>query len=165
MVLQNTETKDLLEAVIESVDENDFKQIRKNKIQFKWFNWTRLKTRELYKLCLKDSNIILGLMCILEHKDPATDAIEIELLEVGDENVGSKKKLDNIAGCLIAFACRESFRRGHGGWMFLTPKTELIAHYTALYGLKYVPPIGGKLVGMMLAEPQISHRLIRKYLD
>lgn len=29
------------------------------------------------------------------------------------ENIGLNKQYDGIAGTLIAFACRESFKRGH----------------------------------------------------
>ena len=39
------------------------------------------------------------------------------------------KKTGNIAGCLIAFACRESFKKGYGGFVSLMPKTELISYY------------------------------------
>lgn len=70
------------------------------------------KSQEVYKLRLKTSELILGLMCLIDHRDPETRAIEIELLEVSIENTRSTKKWDRIAGCLIAYACRESFKRG-----------------------------------------------------
>ena len=39
-------------------------------------------------------------MCLIDHEDEAPNAIEIELLEVSEENIGSEKKLDNIGGCI-----------------------------------------------------------------
>jgi len=53
--------------------------------------------------------------------------------------MGPGKKLDRIAGCLIAFACKESFKRGHDGCIFLIPKTYLINHYQEKYGFHYMP--------------------------
>lgn len=60
----------------------------------------------------KNDNNIQVLIYITEHADEATNAIEIALLEVCTENMGSGKKLDYTGECLIAFASRESFKRG-----------------------------------------------------
>ena len=75
-----------------------------------------------------------------------------------------EKKIERIAGCLIAFACRESFRRGHDGFVFLTHKTGLIKHNSSEYGLSYIPPLGNKLEGLMIAEPNVPISLIKKYI-
>jgi hypothetical protein len=104
-------------------------------------------------------------MCIIDHIDELTNAIEIELLEVGDENVGKKKKLDRIAGTLIAFACRESLKRGHEGYIFLTPKTKLIDHYKAKYYLAFTGPIGNNSIGVMVGEEKVARKLIKEYLE
>jgi hypothetical protein len=151
------------EAIIELLEEKDFKAVKMNKDQF-GFNWAKYKGNEVYKLYLEDNNTILGLMCIIDHTDPATNAIEIELLEVGRDNVGKGKKIGGIGGCLIAFACRESFKRGHDGFVFLTPKTGLIKHYNSEYGLSYMPPLGNRLEGLMIAESNVSISLIKKYI-
>lgn len=164
MNIQVIETGESIEAVIEKVQEADFKNIKKTKGGFH-FNWKKYRGKELYKLRYKNDPKILGLMCIQEHNDPQTNAIEIELLEAIEENVGKAKKIENIAACLIAFACRESFRRSHDGFLFLTPKTGLIDHYSEKYGLEYCPPIGSKLEGIMIAKPHVSLSLIKQYLD
>jgi hypothetical protein len=105
-------------------------------------------------------------MCIIEHTDEETNAIEVELLEVSVENMGPGKKLDHVAGCLIAFACRESFKRGHDGCIFLIPKTQLIEHYQAKYGFHYMPwKTEARPEGFMILYDDGSRRLIRKYLD
>ncbi len=33
----------------------------------------------------------------------------MDLLEIATHNIGKTKKYDDVAACLIAFACRESF--------------------------------------------------------
>jgi hypothetical protein len=47
-------------------------------------------------------------MCLVDHPGDGINAVEIELLEVAADHRRGKKKLANIAGCLIAFACCES---------------------------------------------------------
>ena len=123
MNLKDAVTGEALEAVIEPMTNNDFKVIKKSRDRFNKFNWSEYQGGEVYKIRLKADDSILGLMCLTDHEDEATNAIEIELLEVSVENIGSGKKLLNIGGCLIAFASRESFKRGHDGIVFLTPKT------------------------------------------
>ncbi|MEM8900042.1 MAG: hypothetical protein AAGC85_18145, partial [Bacteroidota bacterium] len=44
------------------------------------------------------------------------------------------KKLDHVAGCLVAFAIQLSFERGYYGFTSLLPKTQLIPLYIEKYG-------------------------------
>jgi len=165
MVLEDAENGAKLEAVIESITPNDFKAIGKDKSRFNSFNWSKYKDQEVYKLKLAEEEAILGLMCLVDHPGDGINAVEIELLEVAAENRRGKKKLANIAGCLIAFACRESFKRGYEGWVFLTPKSHLVEHYSAKYGFTYVPirPLT-RPEGFMELNTSGSLRLIKKYL-
>lgn len=153
-----------IEAVIEAIESKDFKQVAISNGGFQ-FNWEKYKGQEIFKLRDSQNDIILGLLCIQDHADLETNAIEIMLLEVIAENVGKNKKIEGIGGCLIAYACRESFRRGREGFVFLTPKTELIEHYENKYGMDYCPPLGNKLEGIMVINPKVSLSLIRTYLD
>jgi hypothetical protein len=164
MKIRVIEDGEEIEAVIEAVGPKDFKQFARSKGGFQ-FNWKKYKGQELYKLRDSQNDKILGLMCIRDHMDPETNAIEIELLEVIAENVGESKIIEGIAGCLIAFACRESFRRGREGFVFLTPKTGLIEHYADKYHMVYCPPLGSKLEGIMVTNPKDALSLIRTYLD
>jgi hypothetical protein len=76
----------------------------------------------------------LGLLCIVDHSRETKDAVEIVCLELSKGNVGRGKKIDWIAGCLIAFAVEKSVAFGHRGAVFLKPKTRLIRHYMEKYG-------------------------------
>jgi len=164
--IKETSTGSLLEAVIEPMTPADFKVIKKSREKFDKFDWSQYRQKEVYKLRRRDNDIILGLMCLIDHTDDATDAIEIELLEVSSENIGQRKQLDLIGGCLIAFACRESFKRGHRGCVFLVPKTSLLNHYPARYGFEYIPLKTHNRPGgfMILYEPG-ARKLIKVYLD
>lgn len=108
----------------------------------------------------------MGLVCIIDHTEANINAIEIELLEVCYENVGVQKIFEGISGCLIAFACRESFKRGHDGFVLLTPKTVLIEHYIKKYGFHFV---GIKSIsrpqGFMVADSDVSRQITKAYLD
>jgi len=163
MYIQDTKTGKKFKIVIESVLLSDFEVIKKDS-NFA-FEWKKYKKKEVYKLRIVQEEKIQGLMCIVDHDDELTNAIEIELLEVADENVGKKRKLGRIAGVLIAFACRESIKRGHEGYIFLTPKTKLIEHYQSKYHLSFTGPLGNNPVGVMVGEETIARKLIKQYLE
>ena len=154
------------DAEIEPVSKEDFSTIKKDIGRFAKFDWSKYKGKEVYQLKLKNGKQILGLMCIIDHTDPYTNAIEIELLEVAAENVGVDKKIENIGGCLIAFACRESIKRGHDGYVFLIPKTELVKHYINHYGFEHFPMrTSERPEGFLYLEDYTSRSLIEKYLN
>ncbi len=142
-------------SVIEPVMAADYKAIKKDKKRFPNFDWGKEKKNEVYKLRRKDSEEILGLLSLTDIKDERW--IKINLLESSDENVGSGKQYNNIAGCLLAFACRLAFLKGYDGVVALHPKTDLVQHYIKYYGFK----IAGT---HLYTELKNSEVLIRKYL-
>ena len=163
MYIKDVKTGQKIGVSVEYVSAKDLKAIKKD-LNFR-FDWGKYKKEEVYKLWERKKEKIYGLMCIIDHSDEETNAIEIELLEVGEENVGKKKKLDRIAGTLIAFAFRESIKRGHDGYLFLTPKTNLIHHYQTRYNLAFTGPLGANLIGVMVGEENIARKLIKEYLE
>lgn len=166
MMLGSAETGGEFEVVIERVADKEFAAIKKDKKRFPHFDWKAYEGLEVYKLRQVKNNITLGLMHIVDHTDPGTDAIEIGLLEVSADNVGKDKKFDGIAGCLIAFACRESIKREHGGIVFLLPKGELIPHYARKYHFMHIPIGGpGRPHGIMVTTLEVALGLIKTYLD
>lgn len=163
MYIEDVKTGQKLEAVIEPISAEDLKIIKSDP-DFT-FNWGKYKGMEVRKLRSLTDKKILGLMCIIDHTDPGTNAIQIECLEVRDENVGKKKKLDRIAGCLIAYACRESIKRGHDGHIYLYPKSNLIEHYQDKYGFFYTGPVVISRTGIMIGEERLARKLIKEYLE
>lgn len=166
MLIRNLSTGEHVRAVIERMTVKDFRVVKQSKARFVHFDWQQYKDQEVYKLRLAENSLILGLMCILHHVDDGMNAVEIKLLEVCFEHTGARKKLDNIGGCLIAFACRESFKLGHDGFVFLAPKTELINHYINIHGFQHIPISRADCpMGFMLLDGQCARKLIFKYLN
>ena len=99
------------------------------------FNWKLEKSRAVYKLTTRGRTDILGLMSLSFFDDE--QRIEIRLLAVAEQHKGSDKKIDRIAGNLIAFAARMSFKKyGAMAAISLVPKTELGQYYMDKYGFQ-----------------------------
>lgn len=86
----------------------------------------------------------------------------MDLVEIAPRNIGrNNKRYDYAAGCLIAFACRESFKleSNYKGFLTFESKTKLIDWYIENYNAKIA--IGHK----MYIEPEDGRNLINKYLN
>lgn len=120
------------------------------------FNWIEEKTFKVYKLVIDDIEEPIGLLSLRERPDDY--AIEIRLLASSKDNVVKGQKYRRIAGKMIAFACREAFKAGFGGFVCLKPKTTLEQHYIAKYGFEST-----KL--FLITEGQNSLKLIKEYYE
>lgn len=134
MYLLYRETQEEIPAEIIPISAKQLKQVMATK-QFD-FNWLEEVHHHLYAIRAVETVDILGLLAL---KDvPSEQRIEIILVEVSKRNRGKNKILERIAGCLIAWACRQAFDKKYNGFVSLVPKTELIVHYRKKYGfLKY----------------------------
>jgi len=155
MLLENIETGEDLEAEIELLKEVELLKVKKSK-QF-LFDWKKEyeKPGLLYKISLVENDELLGLICLIDV--PEEMRIHLELVELRKDQTGKNKTIDKIAGCLIAFACEQSFKKKYGGFVSLLPKTRLINHYTFKYGFSQY----GRLLAI---EGQASRLLLNKYL-
>jgi len=154
MVLFDKEKNEELEAFILPLTESDFEMIQVN--DGFGFDWVLERENSIFKIILQqEADSILGLMSLVDL--PQELRIHINLIEVNRENIGRIKKLDKIAGCLIAYACSMAFKKGYGGFVSLQPKTKLIALYKNKYGFSQF--------GRMLAvQFEASANLVTKYL-
>jgi len=155
MPLKDKRTGEFLKSSIEEILESDYNLVKTSKEYS--FNWSAERNNEVYKIFLIGvEQEILGMMALIDY--PNEYRIHLNLIEVGASNIGKDKVIDNIAGCLIAFACQLAFLRGYLGFVSLQPKTELIDLYQRKYGFKSY--------GRILAVEQYNSRLlIQKYLD
>ena len=153
MLVIHRKTRKALKAEIKNLTENDLKFIQHKK-RFS-FDWRLEKAYDCFKLVIKDTNNILGLMSLIDY--PNELRIEIHLIELSKEHKGKDKKIGRIAGCLIAYACRIAFSKGYDGFVSLVPKTTLIKHYQETYGFQ-------KLGRQMALSEESSKKLIDKYL-
>lgn len=154
MKLKGVSSGKFLPANIEEINEEDQKWIKKSR-EFS-FDWSTEKDYEIYKIYLfEDDRNILGVMSLIDRPDEYR--IHLNLLEVSKSNQGGIKEIDYIAGCLIAFAVENAFKRGYYGFVSLEPKTVLIDHYRQKYGFRQY----GRYLGI---EGTGSQLLIDKYL-
>lgn len=143
----------LVEAVIELVEDEDWKVIERDK-RF-GFKWIKEKSQIVHKIRLSVEKRILGLLSIEDI--PKELRLHIRLIEVNANDIGRQKEYENIAGCLIAFTCKQSFKKNYDGFVSLYSKTELRKLYTEKYGFQEL--------GMNLyTELSNSEELIKKYL-
>lgn len=153
--LTDKETGEPLRSIIERVVAADYDEVEASG-QFV-FDWREEKSNEVYKIYLLDREDaqILGMISLVDY--PAEYRIHLNLLEVSADHRGKAKKIDKIAGCLIAFACQLAFERGYFGFVSLQPKTKLIDLYQEKYGFRQY----GRLLGV---EQAASNALIKTYL-
>lgn len=156
MKLLYTQNLEEFEAEIVEVEASDFAQIKRNN-QFS-FDWHVEQSNHVFKLVSiddDDDEKILGLLSLIDY--PQELRIHINLVESSKENIGKDKKIDGIAGCLLAFAAQVAFEKGYHGFASLVPKTVLIKLYVEKYGFTQY--------GRQLAiEGRSAIRLIQKYL-
>ncbi len=113
------------------VEIDEFKTLRKDRY---FFDWKIEKNQEVYKLQIKGSSDILGLISI--ERIPQEWRIHIRLLTVSKENKGNKKKYDKIAGNLIAYIAKIAIREfGELACISLKPKSQIAQHYIDKYNM------------------------------
>jgi len=123
------------------------------------FNWNKLvKDQNSETYLLRRAQNIEGLM----HLKVENEMMFMDVLEIAPHNIGSQNKIfDFVAGCLIAFACRESFKltSEYKGFLTFVSKTKLIPWYSKKYGAEQA------LGQRMFINPQNGLKLIEEYLN
>lgn len=119
------------------------------------FDWNLESENLLFKIRLTKTKEILGVMSLIDY--PNEFRIHVNLIESSKKHRGKAKKILNIPGCLIAFACKLAFKNGYEGFVSLTPKTRLVKYYKKTYGfLRF----GTELAVL----EEISESLIQNYI-
>jgi hypothetical protein len=124
----------------------------------------RLQTYVL--ICDETPAIIEG---CLSFKLKGSEEPYMAYVEIAPHNKGRSKRYENVAGCLIAFACRLSFIHGKGhyqGWLafdVLEEKKEDEIKLMAIYCGKYGALKFGETT--MVIPPDAGEHLINKYLN
>ena len=154
MHVLNNESGDKHPVSITKIESAEISLLNKTK-RFD-FNWNKEKTFDVYKLTIDNHDEPIGLLSLQVR--PENFAIDIRLLASSKDNIGSLKKYSGIAGCLIAFTCREAFKAGFEGFICLKPKTALKEHYVTKYGFEST-----KL--FLVSEGRNSLKLIKEYYE
>ena len=126
------------------------------------FDWGKL---------LQDNNSRTYFLKTIELPKSVEGAIQLRIenemlimdsLEIASHNIGRKsKKYDYVAGCLIAFACRESFKLegNYKGFLAFVAKSKLLKWYSDKYGAKIA------LGQRMYIDDKVGFELIKEYLE
>ncbi|MFC2119303.1 hypothetical protein ACFLSY_11745 [Bacteroidota bacterium] len=124
------------------------------------FNWKQLAQEQYTQtFILKTMEFPQSIGGAL-HLKVESGMLIMDVVEIAAHNIGRKKKYDYVAGCLIAFACRESFKLegSYKGFLSFISKTNLIKWYSTKYGATLA---FGQL---MFIDPEAGEKLINKYL-
>jgi ribosomal protein S6E (S10) len=113
------------------VEIDELKTLRKDRY---FFDWKTEKNQEVYKLQIRGSSDILGLVSI--ERIIQEWRIHIRLLTVSKENKGYEKKYDKVAGNLIAYVAKIAIREfGELACVSLRPKSQIAQHYIDKYNM------------------------------
>lgn len=126
------------------------------------FNWRELsKEKKSRMFILRTIGLNPSVEGALQLKTE-NEMLIMNVLEIAPHNIGRKnKKYDYVAGCLIAFACKESFKlkSTYKGFLTFMAKTSLINWYSTKYGAS----IG--LGQRMYIDSGKGLKLINEYLE
>ena len=137
--------------------------MQKHLIPFKkdgWtFNWSKaykINATSIYGLKELSTDKIHGLVQLIENDG----MLIMELIELAPCNIGSDKEYENVAGCLIAFGCREALKlnTAYKGFLTFVSKTSLVDLYRTKYHATQT------LGTRMYIDPMSGEMLINKYL-
>ena len=153
--IQNVVTGDSFQTDVTLISSTELPAItKKNGWVFDWKIEFKHPERDVYKLTIvNNQSVIQGLIC-LEIKP---DHVYVHLIESAPFNKHKTKIYAGVPGNLIAFACKLSFQRGHGGNVSFISKTQLIDHYVKSLGATHI----GKQ--RMIIETTAALILIDKY--
>lgn len=153
MKLVNIETGEELIGEIKKISSSELGKLKSNK-NFT-FDWSIEVDYDVYFVRQRGKKTLLGLISLIDYSHEFR--VHINLIESRKNQRGKIKTIGNIPGCLIAFACKESFKKGYGGFVSLMPKTQLIPYYE-----KY----GFVEVGLFMAiAGEDAKSLISKYFE
>lgn len=125
------------------------------------FNWKQLVQEQdaqtLILRTLMTPHIVEGAL----HLKVENEMLIMDAVEIAPHNVGrTNKRYDYVAGCLIAFACRESFKLegNYKGFLTFVSKTNLIKWYSDKYGAELA------FKQRMFIDSEAGIKLINEYL-
>lgn len=136
--------------------------------RFNFKKHSKVKNTKTYVLVRENDEEVPEGCLIFEMRDKVDPFMAY--VEIAPHNKGKDGQFDKVAGCLIAFACRLSFKLGEAdykGWLSFEigePTKEEAEKLMGLYSKKYkAMRIQG--TNMMVIAPQEGEELIEFYLN
>ncbi|MGB0931043.1 MAG: hypothetical protein ACPGVB_09725 [Chitinophagales bacterium] len=130
MRLIDIETGRTLIGIIEELNWEGLTELDKND-NFQ-FDWTKETKYNVFQIQVKGEKETLGVISLIDV--PQEFRVHINLIESSSKHRGKEKKIDNISGCLISYACQLAFEKGYDGFVSLVPKTRLVNYYHKKFG-------------------------------
>src|ERR1017187_7757189 len=123
--IENTLTGDKVETEIVLLTTHDLTRLRTLTWAFDWTLELLERGREVHALIKKiEPDEWQGFVSFSDE----ADHIFMHLLESAPFNRGREKLYEGVPANLVAFVCKTSFERGHGGNIAFIAKTNLISH-------------------------------------
>lgn len=136
--------------------------------RFNFNKHSKMKNTKTYVLvCENDEEVPEGCL-IFEMRDKIEPFMAY--VEIVPHNKGKGGRFDKVAGCLIAFACRLSFKLGEAdykGWLSFEigePTKEEAEKLMGLYSEKY-KAVRFQATNIMIIAPKEGEELIEFYLN
>lgn len=171
--VENTETGEKFETVFARAHTGG--ELQECSEVLGWFiEWELLLDKyEIYKLLVKETHELLGLVAILNIEDKAIDAVYVAWMVANpylrkvtdvDGKVIQEPKYLGIGGNLFAIAAQKSVQYGHQGYMYgFAANKKLEEHYIMTFG--------GKHLGILhpyhfeIREKEALNDVLRRYCD
>jgi len=154
----DTSSNQLVKAEIIPLSNKVDVPLKKNGWNFNWRLLTKQNNAQTYvlKLINKPKTVEGALQLRVEN-----GMMIMDVLEIAPHNIGKNKRYDYVAGVLIAYACRESFKleSNYKGFLTFVAKTKLIEWYKKKYGAELA------LGQRMFIDWENGQKLIKKYLN
>jgi hypothetical protein len=153
--IENVVTGDSFPTDVLPLVRIDLKNItKKNGWSFDWKAEFALPDRDIYKLTItNNTTIVQGLISL----SVTSDNVYVHLIENAPFNMGKNKIYAGVAGNLMAYACKLSFKHGTDGYVSFRAKTNLINHYVKTLGAIH---FGGHLI---IIQTDSALKLLDKY--
>ena len=159
------ETKSKIKSQIYLVTKNKSKLPSINEgWRFNFSKHSKGKDYKTYILTTDNTPEIIGGCLIINTKSPYQ--VYMAFVEIAPHNKGDKKKYNRVAGCLIAFACKQSFineKEGYLAFDVLEEKKENETKLMKLYSEKYNAVRLDNSTTMIIL-PEGSEKLICEFL-
>jgi hypothetical protein len=140
MYIEDKNSGEKFEAEVIRVGDKELGRIKRD-ARFD-FDWSLYKGKEVYKLHIRGTEQVLGLMHVIDRPEEGFDFLEIDAIEVSKENRGAQEGLGRIGGCLLGFAAVLSGEYGHDGFLGLVAKNERAKVFHEKFGFEYIGRVG-----------------------
>lgn len=132
--LREISTGAILQTTFSQAKDSDVADLQSKGWNFDWADQA-LKRTNIYKLQLKDDEVIQGLISA----EVVRGAVYIHLAESAPHNLGKNKMFDGVGGHLFAIAIKFSVALGFYGYVFFDAKNmDLVRHYSEKFGAERV---------------------------